>query len=181
MAESSGAALPNMNPEDQVSQRQFNSTPAVENNEDTRNALCILQTRSKLSVEGVLCKAKFGGQLLSLFIATEREPTTSQDDLCDAMLNFPILKMQIPLTRDRVAHVWCPRLTKSTVVELSTEAATECMLRGANFLNVGEVCRCEEVRFNNKLDALHSSLIILNISLITRTCIITLISTILDY
>ena len=148
MSESSGAAIPYAGtiPKAQVDQLILN--PEVENNKNTRNALCILQTQSKLSVDGVLCEAKPGGQVLSLFIATEREPTTSQDDLCDAVLNFPTLKMQILLPKGRVAHVWCPRLTKSTVVELSNEAVTECRLRGANFLKVGEVCSCEEVRFH---------------------------------
>ena len=147
MAKSSGAGLPSTTPEAQDNKSQLSSN-LVENNTDTRKALCILLTRSKLSVDGILYEVNFGGKLLSLFIATETEPTTSQNDLCDAVLNFPTLQMQIPLSRDRVAHVWCLRLTKSTVVELSNEAAIECRSRGAKFLKVGEVCRCEEVRFN---------------------------------
>ena len=85
MAKSNGAALPYTTPEAQDNISQLSSN-LVENNTDTRITLQILLTRSKLSIEGIFMRSELWGQTLEAVHRHRKRPTTSQNDLCDALL-----------------------------------------------------------------------------------------------
>lgn len=119
----------------------------VENN--TRKALCVLETRTGSQTWGTLFEANSGEQILHLLIGIYPYPSQSviaPDDLYEAVLKFSSLKTEMCIqSRDSIRHVWCTQHLKAVVVELSSEAANECRSRGANFLKVGIATVWEEV------------------------------------
>ena len=124
-------------------------------NELSLKAACELQMSNGDSVAGSLYKVESGGNLQHLFISANRRlPVNSLEDFCSAQLLLHVLPedgcFRVPLSRDRVRHMWNTRTRRehigNTVVELSEEVVEECVRNGANFQRIGEACTGEEVR-----------------------------------
>ena len=151
-------------------------------NELALRAACELQMSNGDSVAGSLYEARSGEQVRHLFVTTNRRLLVkSPADLCNAQLLLNVLtedgRLCVPLSRNRVCDVWNTRSrgehSGNTVVELSAEAASDCKLRGANFLKIGEAHTGEEVRLKSFLLADVQIPVLLYIRIVISTVYVT--------
>ena len=83
-------------------ERTFNSSCETssqttrELRQNLQRALCTLKRRTGAIAPAVLCVAESGGQPLPLIITTHIDlPNNSPNDLCDAVLNFRALTLEL--------------------------------------------------------------------------------------